>query len=348
MILKKIIVLILLNFIKQNNSACVSKILTTTTLVGVSSTFQTIIPSILSTTPLSTTPEIIGKTTTVSINVSTTPAIIGTTTAIETTTVSVYVPTTPAIIGTTTAVQASSSLIISTIQSQISTTFMYSSAPITTTEQRLITSTAEIFPTTSEFFPIPTTNGLITTTTIIITTTTTAAPDYYVRFGIKRVLLPNGTYIYEKVYLQNMWKSDLPTTQPIVVTPPPSRIFDSFNVKFSDLSKMTVYSGTYINAIEFTYLNGSSQVYGNSNYPGITSAASISLENVLVRGINVISDNSFIYGIQFLLHDKLLQTERWTSEMGNELGMPYAINFQVSSYYGIFIDNALVFLQFSS
>jgi hypothetical protein len=171
-------------------------------------------------------------------------------------------------------------------------------------------------PTTS---PISTT--IITTTVTITTTnigskiTTSNLNSAFVRIELFR----NGA----QFLLQGALNSKIKTT-----TPFPSK--DKFNVQLSDLSSITFFSGSFINALEFQQIDGSKEIHGDVFNPDTTSIEIIDLTYKVVTGVNVRADWA-IRSLQFQLYDPSTNTYSLTDEIGSNAGNLININ---SAYFG--------------
>ena len=126
---------------------------------------------------------------------------------------------------------------------------------------------------------------------------------------------------------------------------------EPFNIQFSDLNSMSVYSQQNVNAFIFNYSNGSSKTYGNP----IGSLTIIDLQNKDVVAVNVYS-YYWIESVQFLIFDQQLNTYLWTNMLGLPGGNSFSMNadkikhaskFKFISIYGSADDNVVNQIQFS-
>ena len=227
----------------------------------------------------------------------------------------------------------------------------------TTPSTRIMTDKAEtatqMLSTTVTFSQNIIMTTYIITTLITTTTTTTESPpiDNMVRKAVRRRLLPNGTYVIERLVLRNVpQKSDFQKSSEISSTEKSETIPNNFNVSLKSLKSMNIYSGTYLNAIQFFYLNGDSQVFGNANNQDTSLVTPIDLEASSITQVNIESD-PVIFSLKFQLYSAATSVYRWTPTMGGNRGFfSYSLNAQtlggdnltVESFYGSFDGDYLI------
>jgi hypothetical protein len=124
----------------------------------------------------------------------------------------------------------------------------------------------------------------------------------------------------------------------------------SFNVDVADLSSMTVYSGSFVYALEFKFLTGSTLTYGNINSGSITSINKISLVNKKVTALYMRS-GSWIDSFKFQLYDTTTKTYSVTPQMGGNGGgattldlttiASNSIYFEITKFQGSIDSNYL-------
>ena len=306
----------------------------TTTVVNVATTT---VVNVATTTAINVaTTTVVNVATTTIVNVATTTAInVATTTAINVTTTTVVnvATTTVTNVATTTVVNVATTTAIN-----VATTTVTNVA--TTTVTNVATTTVTNVATTTVVNVLTTTPQ---TTSFLQTTTTEPAPILsYVQKVIFRTLLPNGTYIIHRYLLQqsneksslNAWLNQL----------------ERFNVPLKSLKSMNIYSGTYLNAIQFFYLNGDSQVFGNANNQDTSLVTPIDLEASSITQVNIESD-PVIFSLKFQLYSAATSAYRWTPTMGGNRGFfSYSLNAQtfggdnltVESFYGSFDGDYLI------
>ena len=306
----------------------------TTTVVNVATTT---VVNVATTTAINVaTTTVVNVATTTVVNVATTTAInVATTTAINVTTTTVVnvATTTVTNVATTTVVNVATTTAIN-----VATTTVTNVA--TTTVTNVATTTVTNVATTTVVNVLTTTPQ---TTSFLQTTTTEPAPILsYVQKVIFRTLLPNGTYIIHRYLLQqsneksslNAWLNQL----------------ERFNVPLKSLKSMNIYSGTYLNAIQFFYLNGDSQVFGNANNQDTSLVTPIDLEASSITQVNIESD-PVIFSLKFQLYSAATSAYRWTPTMGGNRGFfSYSLNAQtfggdnltVESFYGSFDGDYLI------
>ena len=306
----------------------------TTTVTNVATTT---VVNVATTTAINVaTTTVVNVATTTIVNVATTTAInVATTTAINVTTTTVVnvATTTVTNVATTTVVNVATTTAIN-----VATTTVTNVA--TTTVTNVATTTVTNVATTTVVNVLTTTPQ---TTSFLQTTTTEPAPILsYVQKVIFRTLLPNGTYIIHRYLLQqsneksslNAWLNQL----------------ERFNVPLKSLKSMNIYSGTYLNAIQFFYLNGDSQVFGNANNQDTSLVTPIDLEASSITQVNIESD-PVIFSLKFQLYSAATSAYRWTPTMGGNRGFfSYSLNAQtfggdnltVESFYGSFDGDYLI------
>jgi hypothetical protein len=104
-----------------------------------------------------------------------------------------------------------------------------------------------------------------------------------------------------------------------------------FFVRISDIYSINVYSGHTLHALVFNYFNGQIKVYGNPSNSDIKFHSKIILLNKQITAINIRMSSTLISSLQFLIFDRITQTYSWTSEIGENIGKRYTINYKTSS-----------------
>ena len=130
---------------------------------------------------------------------------------------------------------------------------------------------------------------------------------------------------------------------------------DTFSLNIADLNKMTIYSGEYLIAISFEYLNGSTEIYGNIQNNNIRTATSLNLQNEDIIALNI-HFSRWIKNIQFLFHNTQNNTYSWNEVLGSQGGSseyvdaayanPRASNFKITSISGNIDDSYVNKLKF--
>lgn len=168
---------------------------------------------------------------------------------------------------------------------------------------------------------IPTTTLLVTTTTTTITTikvtlpiTTTALPLAFVRH------IHNGSF-YSHLLGDNMNPQITTTLSPGV---------DKYSVQLSELSSITIHSGSFIQAFEFFHLDGTSETHGSIQNSKFITTVNLKYLRVTAMKLRV---DWLVRSIQFQLFDPSQNTYSWTEEIGNQ-----KIGNQLSIEHGLFDD----------
>jgi hypothetical protein len=105
----------------------------------------------------------------------------------------------------------------------------------------------------------------------------------------------------------------------------------SFFARISDIYSINIYSGHTLHALVFTYFNGQIEVYGNPSNSDIKFHSKIILLRKQITAINIRVSSTMISSLQFLIFDRITQTYSWTSEIGENIGKRYSINYKASS-----------------
>ena len=113
---------------------------------------------------------------------------------------------------------------------------------------------------------------------------------------------------------------------------------------------MTIYSGYFVHALMFTFLNGTQLVCGNTKNNFISQINTISLTNRIISGFNLYAA-SWIDSFQFELTNSLIGTVTMTPRWGgfggslvilNALNLePESLYFEITQFTGIFDDQNL-------
>ena len=177
---------------------------------------------------------------------------------------------------------------------------------------------------------LPPTTFLTTTTTATVVITTTNANVAFIRIviGKNRTHDNSSSNIEANLILNN--NQNLLADDQYQGLQPTTTIFpgeDSFNVLFSEISSITVHSGSFINALEFQHLDGSIEIHGNVNNTDTTSVKTIYLNNLVVTSMNIRADWA-IRGLQFQLYDPLTNNYSMSDEFGSKIGNLFNINTQ--------------------
>jgi hypothetical protein len=172
--------------------------------------------------------------------------------------------------------------------------------------------------------PLSTTTMPTTTQPIIVTTTNSNMA--FVRIVIGQ----NRTYENRSIYKSDLFNSDGVLlaeyqNEAVVVTTTLFPGDSTFKVLLSDLRKINIYSGFFINALEFEYKDGSKEIYGDVQNPDTSTIERIDLTNQVVTGINVQADWA-IRSLQFQLYDLSTNTYSLISEIGTHSGNLLSIN----------------------
>lgn len=121
-----------------------------------------------------------------------------------------------------------------------------------------------------------------------------------------------------------------------------------FFVRISDIYSINVYSGHTLNALVFNYFNGQIEVYGNPSNADIRFHSTIILLNKQITAINIRVSSKLISSVQFLIFDRITQTYFWTSEIGENIGKKYSINYKTSSLTSTSFNITSIFGYFNS
>ena len=101
-----------------------------------------------------------------------------------------------------------------------------------------------------------------------------------------------------------------------------SQSYPSFDsIKISDLTSIVIYSGNNVNGLDFNFVNGATEKYGNQ----VGNVNLIELKNKDVIAVNIRSFE-WINSIQFLIYDQIDGTMTWTSAFGGRGGYLSEIN----------------------
>ena len=94
-----------------------------------------------------------------------------------------------------------------------------------------------------------------------------------------------------------------------------------FSIQFSDLASIVIYGRQSINAVEFNFLNQTTETYGHQ----VGKKILIDLKNKEVKAINIRS-NEWINNIQFLIYDPNENSFKWSQSLSNQNGYLNHIN----------------------
>ena len=100
------------------------------------------------------------------------------------------------------------------------------------------------------------------------------------------------------------------------------------SIQISDLTSIVIYSGNIVNGLDFNFVNGETEKYGNQ----VGNVNFIELKNKDVIAVNIRS-YQWIISIQFLIYDQIDGTMTWTSTFGGRDGYVSEINAKKFDMY---------------
>jgi hypothetical protein len=112
---------------------------------------------------------------------------------------------------------------------------------------------------------------------------------------------------------------------------------DSFSVTVSELKSFTVYSGNYVYAIQFNFLNGLSAAYGETDNAAITKKTLINLENSIITGVYM-RLGSLVDSLQFKILNTRTNVSTLSAQIGGNGGASYTYDKTTVSPYSTFFQ----------
>lgn len=172
----------------------------------------------------------------------------------------------------------------------------------------------------SDYKTTPLTTTTMPTTTQPIIVTTTNSNMAFVRIVVGQ----NRTFQNKSLYEADLFNSDgflLADDQnaAIIVTTTLFPGDSAFKVLLSDVIRIEIYVGSFVNALRFIYKDGSTEIYGDIFSPDSSTMKTVDLTNQVVTGINIQADWA-IRDLQFQLYDPSTNTYNLTDEIGTYSG----------------------------